>query len=154
MRRSVVAAVLVALIGLGCAFAFPSSRVADCPPTSSGVACVMNVDVHPWIRVGIGLAALVPAISLIGSRFIGNRWVAAALLVTGFACATLLWSVSGLVPARGGDCPPYPRCFTPGHPYGGAAVVVLIFALFFAAWLWNPHVDIDPPPVPRQWRPW
>jgi hypothetical protein len=139
MRRLVVVlALLFAVSGVSIAFALPSSTVPDCPPRSSGVPCDNGTDTHPWARFLIGTAALVPGVVLIGARYRGNRRVAGAVLVAGTVCSVLLWWISGLIPTTRGDCPPYPRCYTMGHPYGGPAFIALLITAAIGFWLWQP----------------
>jgi hypothetical protein len=145
MRRWVVgASLLVAVLGLGTAFALPSSSVPDCPPPSTGHPCLYMTDTHPWIRFLIGAAGLVPASVVVGTRYHGNRLVATGVLVAGLVAAVLLWIIRGLVPTSAGDCLGYPQCYTMGRPYVGVGLAVVVLTLVAGVWLWEPNVEVGP----------
>jgi hypothetical protein len=145
MRRWVVgASLLVPLLGLGIAFAYPSSSVPDCPPPSTGHPCLHTTDTHPWIRFLIGAAGLVPATVVVGTRYQGNRLVAGGVGIAGLVTAVLLWSIRDLVPTSAGDCVVYPQCYTMGHPYWGVVLAVLFLTLVAGVWLWTPNVGVGP----------
>jgi hypothetical protein len=139
VRRSIAwLALAVAVGGVVVAFALPSTLVPDCPRASPGVKCAYFTDIHPWLRFWVGLAAILPVALLLAVRRRGSRGAARAVWAVGAAGAVMLWWVTGLVPASGvGDCPPYPRCYTIGHTYGGVPLVLLVAAGALGAWLWN-----------------
>jgi ABC-type Fe3+-siderophore transport system permease subunit len=65
------------------------------------------------------------------------RVLAALCLIAGCVAGFGLMLAGGLVPSSQGDCPPYPRCYTPGHPYAWLGVLVVVAAIFGAVNLWR-----------------
>ena len=139
-------AVAVAALGLGAATLLPSAVHPECP---SGVPCAYLTDPRVWVRLTIGAAAVVPALLLIDYQRKGGPRVGGALLALSAGGAVLLALIRGLVPTNLGDCPPYQRCVTPGHPYLGVALLVLLAGTAVAIWLWDkdyPPLSVSPSP--------
>lgn len=147
MRRWAIGAVLlVALAGLVIAFTLSTDTIRECPRPGFGLRvvtrCLNMPDSHPGTRFAIGAVAVLPAVILLGA-FRRNRVFRVGFLVAGIAVAIGLWWIGGLVPNDAGDCPPYPQCYSIGHPYAGPAALVLLITLIVALWLWVPNLD-DP----------
>ena len=145
-RWSLWASVIVAACALAIAILLPSTVRPECPPPSTGVRCASSTDVHAWIRLGIGALGVVPMLIVIGHQRRGGPWVSMTVLAMGTTTAVVLGLRGGLVPTTLGDCPPYPRCFTAGHPYLGVAFAVFVLTVMLAIWLW----DKDYPPPSRK----
>jgi hypothetical protein len=145
MRRwSLLAAVLVAVAGLAIAVSLPAGTIRVCPSPHIGglitTKCDTVSDSRPILRFVIGLASVVPALVLLGLAYRRRRWFRIGFVCVGLAIAFGLWWIGGLVPANNGDCPPYPRCFTIGHPYAGPAFLVVVGTLIAAFWMSMPYL--------------
>jgi len=103
--------------GIAAALLLPPSQVADCPNPASHLPCQYHTDRHMPIRVLLAAAGCLPALIVLGSRRRFPRWFPWAAWLAGTAGAVLLALQTGLVTPYGVDCPPYPQCFGPGHPY-------------------------------------
>jgi hypothetical protein len=133
-------AIAVAGLGLVVAILLPSAVHAECP---SGAPCAYLTDPRVWVRVAIGAAAIAPALMLMAYQRRGGPRAGGALLALSAGGAVVLALLPGLVPTTLGDCPPYQRCVTRGHPYLGVALAVLLGGTAVAIWLW----DKDYPPL-------
>jgi hypothetical protein len=128
---------VLAVAGIAAALVLPSMLRPDCPPPGSGIRCEYTTEMRPWLRFLIGTAAVLPLVLRLGYRHHAGPWVAIPLWVLVTAGAVLLIARRGLVEARGGDCSAYPRCYTPGHPYVGVALAMVLAATAVAFWLWD-----------------
>ena len=119
------------------AIALPAAIHQDCPPAPLPQPCIPVNDPHAFLRFAIVALGAIPVLVVIGRGGLGDRrWFGWGILLATVAAAVLLALPHGLVPMDRGDCPPYPRCFTPGRPYLTLAWCVFLLGACLWLWLW------------------